>query len=74
MFANLDPWKIIGSATLFAALEAGASAMQRDANVPSSFVSIVEAVLILAVIGAETVRRRSREDSYFDADGTAAAQ
>ena len=74
LLANLDPWKIIGSATLFAALEAGASAMQRDANVPSSFVSIVEALLILAVIGAETVRRRSREDSYFDADGAAAAQ
>lgn len=58
LLAGLDPWKIIGSATLFAALEAGASAMQRDANIPSSFVSIIEALLILAAIGAATWRRR----------------
>jgi ABC-type uncharacterized transport system permease subunit len=72
LLANLDPWKIVGTATFFAALEAGASAMQRDANIPSSFVAIVEALLILAVIGAETLRRRSRDGGY--AAGDAAAQ
>lgn len=59
LVANLDPWRIILSATLFAALEAGASAMQRDAGIPAAFVSIIEAVLILAVIGTQAVRRRS---------------
>lgn len=68
LIANLDPWRIIGSATLFAALEAGASAMQRDANIPSSFVSIIEALLILAVIGVGTVRRQSRVEGHFAAD------
>ena len=60
LIANLDPWRIIASASLFAALEAGASAMQRDANIPSSFVSIIEALLILAAIAAPTLRRRSQ--------------
>jgi ABC-type uncharacterized transport system permease subunit len=73
LLAGLDPWKIIGSATLFAALEAGAAAMQRDANIPSSFVSIVEALLILAVIGAETLRRHSSDDGPVEVGGPAGA-
>ena len=67
LLAALDPWRIIASATLFAALEAGASAMQRDANIPSSFVSIIEALLILVVIGAETWRRRKGADGRLGA-------
>jgi simple sugar transport system permease protein len=59
LVANLDPWRIILSATFFGALEAGASAMQRDANIPASFVSIVEALLILTVIAAQSLRRRA---------------
>jgi len=58
LLASLDPWRIVLSATLFAALEAGASAMQRDAGIPASLVSIIEASLILAVIGAQAVRFR----------------
>ena len=58
LLAGLDPWRIILSATLFAALEAGASAMQRDAGIPSSLVSIIEAGLILAVIGAQALQAR----------------
>jgi ABC-type uncharacterized transport system permease subunit len=59
LLAGLDPWRVILSAILFAALEAGAGAMQRDANVPSTLVSIVEALLILAVVGAQALRRRT---------------
>ena len=58
LLAGLDPWKVIASALLFAALEAGAGAMQRDANVPSTLVAVVEAGLILAVIGLQAVRAR----------------
>lgn len=68
LIANLDPWRIIASATLFAALEAGASAMQRDANIPSSFVSIIEALLILAAIAAQTLRRRSHSGASLATD------
>ncbi|MEP6998909.1 MAG: ABC transporter permease [bacterium] len=56
LLAGLDPWRVILSAILFAALEAGAGAMQRDANVPATLVSMIEAMLILAVIGAQAVR------------------
>ncbi len=60
LLAGLDPWRVVLSATLFGALEAGAGAMQRDANVPSALVSVIEALLILAVVGAQTLRWRGR--------------
>jgi simple sugar transport system permease protein len=69
LLAGLDPWRVILSAALFAALEAGAGAMQRDANVPSTVVSVVEALLILAVIGAQTVRRRTSRAAAAVSDG-----
>ena len=58
LLAGLDPWRVVLSAVLFAALEAGAGAMQRDAGVPSTLVSIVEALLILAAVGAQALRMR----------------
>jgi simple sugar transport system permease protein len=59
LLAGLDPWRVIAAALLFAALEAGAGAMQRDANVPSSVVSVIEALIILAVVGLQAIRLRS---------------
>ena len=56
LLAGLDPWRVILSAMLFGALEAGAGAMQRDAGVPSALVSVVEAALILAVLAVRSVR------------------
>ena len=49
---------MIFSAILFGALEAGAGAMQRDANVPSALVSVIEALLILGVVAAQAPRWR----------------
>jgi simple sugar transport system permease protein len=64
LLAGLDPWRVLASAVLFAALQAGAGAMQRDAGVPSSLVSMIEALLILAVITVQAIRRRpSRQPS-----------
>jgi simple sugar transport system permease protein len=60
LLAGLDPWRVVLSALLFGALEAGGGAMQRDAGVPSTLVAVIEALLILAVIGAQAVRRRQR--------------
>jgi ABC-type uncharacterized transport system permease subunit len=58
LLAALDPWRVILTAVLFGALEAGAGAMQRDAAIPSTLVSVLEALLILVVVGAQAVRLR----------------
>jgi simple sugar transport system permease protein len=58
LLAGLDPWNVIPSALLFGALEAGAAAMQRDAGMPATFVSVLEAVLILGVVGVQAIRKR----------------
>ena len=58
LLARLDPWRVVATAVLFGALEAGAGAMQRDAGVPSTLVSVIEAALILAVVAVQSVRRR----------------
>lgn len=50
LLARLDPLGVIASGLLFGALEAGASAMQRDAGVPSVTVSVVEALLIFVAV------------------------
>jgi general nucleoside transport system permease protein len=46
------------TAVLFGALEAGAGAMQRDAAIPSSLVSVIEALLILVVVAVQAIRVR----------------
>jgi general nucleoside transport system permease protein len=58
LLARLDPWRVVATAVLFGALEAGAGAMQRDAGVPSTLVSVIEAALILAVVAAQAIRLR----------------
>ena len=60
LMARLHPVGVLVSALLFGALEAGANAMQRDAQVPSVVVSVVEAVLILLVVAADRWRDRSK--------------
>ena len=50
LLARLDPFGILMTGTLLGALQAGGAAMQRDAGVPSVLVTIVEAVLILAMV------------------------
>ena len=62
LLARLDPWVVIPSALLFAALESGASAMQRDAGVPATVVTVLEALLILAVLIAQARRTRATAD------------
>ena len=61
LLARLNPVGVVGTALLFGALEAGASAMQRDAAVPSVVVSVVEASLILLVVAADRWQIRSAQ-------------
>lgn len=58
LLARLNALTVIATAVLFAALEAGATAMQRDAGVPSVLVKVVEALLILLVLALDAWRRR----------------
>ena len=67
LLARLSPWRVIATAVLFGALEAGAGAMQRDAGVPSTLVSVIEAALILAVVAVQAIRaRRLPSDGVMD--------
>ena len=50
LLARLHPLGIVGSGIVFGALESGASAMQRDAGVPSVVVSIAEAIIIVLLV------------------------
>ena len=67
LLARLDPWRVVVTAVLFGALEAGAGAMQRDAGVPSTLVSMIEATLILAAVAVQAIR--SRRPAAFDTRG-----
>lgn len=52
ILAGLRPLAVLGAALVFATLETGALGMQRDAGVPSVVASALEALIILAVVGA----------------------
>jgi general nucleoside transport system permease protein len=56
LLARLDALAVIGTGVLFGAMEAGATAMQRDAGVPSVVVSVVEAGVILILVAADRAR------------------
>jgi simple sugar transport system permease protein len=58
LLARLHPLAIILTGLLFAALEAGAGAMQREAGVPAVTVSVVQAVIIVVVLLADVYGRR----------------
>lgn len=59
LLARLNPLAIVGTGILFAALETGAAAMQREAGVPSVAVYVVEAVIILVVLTIDPLSRRA---------------
>ena len=59
LLANLNPAGVIVSGIGFGALEAGASAMQRDAAVPAVIVSVIEATIILLLATVQVRARRS---------------
>lgn len=57
LLARLHPLAIIGSALFFGALEAGAAAMQRDANVPSVLAMVIEACMVLGLLALDRARK-----------------
>ena len=71
LLARLNPLGVVATGILFAALETGAGAMQRDVGVPSVAVYVVEAVVIIVVLVAGVAARQSIriEDPEADAAG-----
>jgi general nucleoside transport system permease protein len=66
LLARLNPVAAIGSAVVFGALEAGAAAMQRDAQVPAGMVGVAEACVILVLLASEWIGARAgRLSSFF---------
>jgi simple sugar transport system permease protein len=57
LLAGLDPRGVVVTGLLFGALQAGAGAMQRDAGIPAAWVGVIEALVILAVLALDRVRR-----------------
>ena len=58
LLARLDPRWIIATSIFFGALEAGAAAMQRDAQVPAVVVQIIVALVVLGVLAVTALRDR----------------
>jgi simple sugar transport system permease protein len=56
LLARLNAAAVVVTGIVFGALEAGSTAMQRDAGVPSVVVSIVEAGIILALVVVQRIR------------------
>jgi ABC-type uncharacterized transport system permease subunit len=56
LLARLDMRWVVVTAVFFGALQAGAAAMQRDADVPSTAVTIVIALVVLGVLAGPGVR------------------
>lgn len=61
LLARLDALAIIASGILFGGLEPGATAMQRDAGIPSVVVSVIEAGVILSLVALGRARIGARE-------------
>ena len=70
LLARLEPARAIGAAVIFGALEAGASAMQRDAGVPAGMVGVVEACVILVLVASEWLGGQARRGKSFVWGGT----
>ena len=71
LLGGLHPVAVLGTGVLFGALEAGAGAMQRDAGIPAVWVTAVEALIILAVLALDQVRRLGAAHATTPSDGTA---
>lgn len=56
LLAGLNPLWVIATGIFFGALETGASALQRDAGIPVTVASVIEALIILGVLAAGSIR------------------
>ncbi|MBI4553210.1 MAG: ABC transporter permease [Candidatus Latescibacteria bacterium] len=60
LLGRLHPAGVVFSALLFGALETGASGLQRTAGISSVLVYVIQALILLFVVGASVYERRTR--------------
>ncbi|MEQ8187053.1 MAG: ABC transporter permease [Candidatus Eremiobacterota bacterium] len=58
LLGRLHPAGVIISAIAFASLEIGAGFMQRNTGIPSSLVSIIEAMMVIFILGNEILEKK----------------
>ena len=58
LLAGLNPLAVIGTGVLFGALETAAGTLQRNAGIPATTASVIEAAVILGVIAVAQLRER----------------
>jgi len=56
LLAGLNPLLVVVTGIFFGGLETIASALQRDAGIPATLVSVIEASIVLAVLAVQRVR------------------
>ena len=72
LLARLNPLAVIVAGIFFGGLEAGGAGMQRDAGVPSGFVSVIEALVVLGVLAVDRARNLAGERGQPTAGAQAA--
>jgi ABC-type uncharacterized transport system permease subunit len=72
LLARLNPLAVIVAGIFFGGLEAGGAGMQRDAGVPSGFVSVIEALVVLGVLAVDRARSVAGERGQPTAGAQAA--
>ncbi len=63
LLGALQPMGIVVAAVFFGALNAGADAMQRDANIPAAMASIIAGLVVLGVVTTPELRRQFRRNA-----------
>jgi len=59
LLGRLHPGGILIASLLFAFLEIGAGSMQRAVGIPSSLVSVIEALIVIFILGSEILEKKS---------------
>jgi simple sugar transport system permease protein len=58
LLGRLHPAGVVFSAIVFASLEVGAGFMQRTTGIPSSLVSVIEAMIVIFILGSEILEKK----------------
>ncbi len=59
LLAGLNPLRVVGTGILFGTLETAAGTIQRNVGIPATTASVIEAIVILAVIATTQLRTRN---------------